>query len=183
MSGYFGAMLDMSRNAVMKPEEVKKYARLLKSLGYNMIQLYTEDTYEVDGEPYFGYLRGRYSQEELKEVVSYCEGLDMEVIPCIQTLAHLNQIFRWRAYEPMLDCADILGVEVLRPAQVETTALGACALAGLTVGLWKDKQEIKRLYAISNSYTPTMSQEEREEKIKKWRKCVGLTRAYATPEK
>ena len=65
MSDYFGAMLDMSRNAVMKPEEVKKYARLLKSLGYNMIQLYTEDTYEVSDEPYFGYLRGKYSKEEL----------------------------------------------------------------------------------------------------------------------
>ena len=47
----FGVMLDMSRNAVMKPDEVKNYARVLKSMGYNMIQLYTEDTYEVEGEP------------------------------------------------------------------------------------------------------------------------------------
>ena len=93
MSDYFGAMLDMSRNAVMKPEEVKKYARLLKSLGYNMIQLYTEDTYEVSDEPYFGYLRGRYSKEELKDIVSYCNGIGVEVIPCVQTLAHLNAIY------------------------------------------------------------------------------------------
>ncbi|MBQ8428202.1 MAG: beta-N-acetylhexosaminidase [Clostridia bacterium] len=107
----FGVMLDMSRNAVMKVEEIKKYAKTLKAMGYNMIQLYTEDTYEVDGEPYFGYLRGRYSQEELKEVVAYCNGLDMEVIPCIQTLAHLNQIFRWRAYDSINDYADILLVE------------------------------------------------------------------------
>ncbi|MBQ9117960.1 MAG: beta-N-acetylhexosaminidase [Clostridia bacterium] len=108
----FGVMLDMSRNAVMKVDEIKKYAKTLKAMGYNMIQLYTEDTYEVDGEPYFGYLRGRYTQEELKEVVSYCNGLDMEVIPCIQTLAHLNQIFRWKTYyADMLDCNDILLVE------------------------------------------------------------------------
>ena len=40
---YFGAMLDMSRNGVMKPEEVKKYALLLKKMGYNMLQLYMED--------------------------------------------------------------------------------------------------------------------------------------------
>ena len=42
---YFGAMLDMSRNAVMKPEKVKEFAKILKSFGYNMLQLYTEDTF------------------------------------------------------------------------------------------------------------------------------------------
>ena len=65
MAKRFGVMLDMSRNAVMRPEEVKKIMTILHGFGYNMLQLYTEDTYEVDGEPYFGYLRGRYSKEEL----------------------------------------------------------------------------------------------------------------------
>ena len=112
MSNYFGAMLDMSRNAVMKPDEVKKYALILKSLGYNMIQLYTEDTYEVSGESYFGYLRGRYSQDELKDIVSYCNGIGVEVIPCVQTLAHLNAIFRWEGYSRNVrDCADILLID------------------------------------------------------------------------
>ena len=50
MAKRFGAMLDMSRNAVMRPDEVKKFASVIKSFGYNMIMLYTEDTYEVDGE-------------------------------------------------------------------------------------------------------------------------------------
>ena len=45
----FGVMLDCSRNAVMKVEEVKKFAAILKKFGYNMMMLYTEDTYEVDG--------------------------------------------------------------------------------------------------------------------------------------
>ena len=93
--GYFGVMLDMSRNGVMKVEKVKEFAKILASFGYNMIQLYTEDTYEVDNEPYFGYMRGRYSKAELKEIVSYCESIGIEVIPCVQTLAHLNQIFTW----------------------------------------------------------------------------------------
>ena len=57
MAERFGVMLDMSRNAVMKPSEVKQFADIIKSFGYNMIQLYTEDTYEIYGEPYFGYLR------------------------------------------------------------------------------------------------------------------------------
>ena len=104
----FGTMLDMSRNAVMKPSEVKNFAKILKSFGYNMIQLYTEDTYEVDGEPYFGYMRGRYTKEELADIVSYCESIDVEVIPCIQTLAHLNQIFRYGDYAKIRDTADIL---------------------------------------------------------------------------
>ena len=104
----FGIMLDMSRNAVMKVEEVKNFVKILSSFGYNTIMLYTEDTYEVENEPYFGYMRGRYTQEELKEIVTYCESLEMEVIPCIQTLAHLNQIFRWPAYAPVRDCDDIL---------------------------------------------------------------------------
>ncbi|MBR2474207.1 MAG: beta-N-acetylhexosaminidase [Clostridia bacterium] len=112
MVNYFGAMLDMSRNAVMKPDEVKAYAATLKKLGYNMIQLYTEETYEVTDEPYFGYLRGRYSQEELRDIVAYCDSIGMEVIPCIQTLAHLNSIFRWEAYSKTVnDCGDILLID------------------------------------------------------------------------
>lgn len=107
----FGVMLDMSRNAVMKPEEVKNFARTIKALGYNMIQLYTEDTYEVENEPYFGYMRGRYTVNELKDIVDYCNGIGVEVIPCIQTLAHLNQIFRWGDYGSINDFADILLTE------------------------------------------------------------------------
>ena len=105
---YFGVMLDMSRNAVMKPQQVKAFAALIRKMGYNMLQLYTEDTYEVENEPYFGYMRGRYTQEELKDIVSYCENIGVEVIPCIQTLAHLAQIFRWKSYSGINDFADIL---------------------------------------------------------------------------
>ena len=105
---YFGVMLDMSRNAVMKPQQVKAFASLIRKMGYNMLQLYTEDTYEVDNEPYFGYMRGRYTQDELKDIVTYCESIGVEVIPCIQTLAHLAQIFRWKPYSGINDFADIL---------------------------------------------------------------------------
>ena len=54
-----GAMLDLSRNAVMTVPMLKKYMSLLKKMGYNSVMLYTEDTYEVEGEPFFGYMRGR----------------------------------------------------------------------------------------------------------------------------
>ena len=108
MAKRFGVMLDASRNAVMKPEEIKKFALLLKQMGYNMLMLYTEDTYEIPEEPFFGYLRGRYTREELKDVVSYCASIGMEVIPNIQTLAHLSQIFVWEEYQPINDASDIL---------------------------------------------------------------------------
>ena len=68
MKNYLGVMLDCSRNAVMKAEELKKFILILKKLGYNCLQLYTEDTYEIEGEPQFGYRRGKYSKAELKEI-------------------------------------------------------------------------------------------------------------------
>lgn len=114
MAKRFGVMLDMSRNAVMKPAQVKKFAAILKKMGYNMIQLYTEDTYEIPDEPYFGYLRGRYSQAELKDIVAYCNSIGVEIIPCIQTLAHLNSIFRWEPFSSAHDTADILLVDADR---------------------------------------------------------------------
>ena len=48
---HLGVMLDCSRNAVLKPEAVKRYIDILSRLGYNSLMLYTEDTYEVDNQP------------------------------------------------------------------------------------------------------------------------------------
>lgn len=103
-----GVMLDCSRNAVMKPESIKKFADTISKMGYNMIQLYTEDTYEIDGEPYFGHQRGRFTKAELKELDAYCASIGIELVPCIQVLAHLNQIARWGEYYSYIDCNDIL---------------------------------------------------------------------------
>lgn len=107
----FGTMLDCSRNAVLNIESIKKYIDILSKIGYNSLMLYTEDTYEVNNEPMFGYLRGRYSKEELKEIDSYAKSKNIELIPCIQTLAHLNAIFRWPEYASINDVNDILLVD------------------------------------------------------------------------
>ncbi len=103
-----GAMLDCSRNAVMSVEALKKFIALLAKMGYNEFMLYTEDTYEVDGEPFFGIFRGRYSQSELRELDDYCASIGVELVPCIQTLAHLNAAFRWGKYAEINDMDDIL---------------------------------------------------------------------------
>lgn len=103
-----GVMLDCSRNAVMTVSALKRWIDIMSDLGYNTLMLYTEDTYEVDNQPYFGYLRGRYSQEELRLIDAYASDKGIEFIPAIQTLAHLNSIFRWPAYRSINDCNDIL---------------------------------------------------------------------------
>ena len=96
----FGTMLDCSRNAVPNLHTLKKWVDLTASLGYNTLLLYTEDTYEVPDEPYFGYMRGRYSQAELRELDAYAKKQGMTIMPCIQTLAHLYAIKRWPEYWP-----------------------------------------------------------------------------------
>ena len=105
---HYGIMIDNSRNAVMNLETTKKMIDILEKLGYNTLMLYTEDTYEVNNQPYFGYLRGRYSKEELKEMDAYAQEHHVELIPCIQTLAHLNALMRWPHYKEICDCNDIL---------------------------------------------------------------------------
>ncbi len=68
--------------------------------------------------------------------------------------------------------ADVLGVPVIRPAVTETTALGAAYAAGLAVGFWSDKAELKERWAEDKRWEPQMSEEERESGLGKWRKAV-----------
>jgi len=105
----FGVMLDMSRNAVMNLKELKNYISVISRMGYNSLFLYTEDTYEVEGEPYFGYMRGRYSLSEMREIEEFALRVGVEIVPCIQTLAHLATIEKWHKY-PM-DTPDTLLVD------------------------------------------------------------------------
>ena len=103
-----GVMLDCSRNAVPTLEDLYYFIDCLAAMGYNALQLYTEDVYEIEGEPYFGYQRGRYTKDELKAVDAYCRERGIELQPCIQTLAHLNGLNRWGAYAPIIDQKDVL---------------------------------------------------------------------------
>ncbi len=104
-----GLMVDCSRGAVPKPETVKKLIRYMAALGYNTLQLYLEDIFEVEGEPFFGYLRGRYSRTELRDLDGYAASFGIELIPCVQTLAHFTAPARWQQFtEGKFDLDDIL---------------------------------------------------------------------------
>ena len=68
--------------------------------------------------------------------------------------------------------ADILNKNIKRPMLHESTGLGAAFIAGIQSGLWKDKEEVESILSKSELFMPTMSKEERKEKIKGWRKAV-----------
>ncbi|MGL5870525.1 MAG: glycerol kinase GlpK [Clostridium chrysemydis] len=68
--------------------------------------------------------------------------------------------------------SDIIGRKVQKPIIIETTALGAAYLAGLAVGFWKDKQEIKEMQCIGETFEPEMEKEEVDKLFKGWKKAV-----------
>ena len=103
-----GAFLDFSRGGVMTVEACKRYMDHLAALGMNLIVLYTEDTFEVPEYRYMGYLRGRYSKAELREMDAYAQSLGIELVPCIQTLGHLGQFLQWQENQRMQDNATVL---------------------------------------------------------------------------
>jgi len=98
-----GYMIDCSRNGVANLKTLKNIIITQALMGQNRLLLYTEDTYKLDKYPFFGYLRGGYTKEEIKEVVAYGEAFGVELIPCIQTLGHLERPLHW---EPMIPLRD-----------------------------------------------------------------------------
>lgn len=105
-----GFMLDCSRNAVSTVEKVKSLIRTMAKMGLNVLMLYTEETYTIPEEPYFGAYRGRYSQDEIREMDAYAQLFGIELVPCIQTLAHLHNALKWPLGNNVRDTADILQV-------------------------------------------------------------------------
>ena len=75
--------------------------------------------------------------------------------------------------------ADILGRELLRPACVETTALGAAFLAGLTAGFWRDKDELSAILSGGTRFEPHMEERERQARRQKWQDAVSRCLGWA----
>lgn len=103
-----GIMFDCSRNAVLKPEAMRFFLRKMALMGLNLGMLYTEDTYEVPEQPFFGYKRGRYTYDELKALDDYAYVLGIELCPCIQALGHLKRILHWPAFHHLRDNDEVL---------------------------------------------------------------------------
>ena len=105
-----GIMVDCARNGVPNIPFLKRFIAGLAMSGYSYVGLYLEDCFEVEGEPFFGYMRGRYSKNEIKEIVAFADMFGIEVVPYIQTLAHLSRLFNhWDVYFTQVrDTNDIL---------------------------------------------------------------------------
>ena len=106
-----GIMRDSARNAIMSIDGVKELALYSALMGYNYIQIYAEDLFELKKHPYFGVNRGKYTKEEIKEMDEYCQKFGIELVPCVQTFAHLPHLFRYDYFDDVHDIADILLVD------------------------------------------------------------------------
>ncbi len=73
--------------------------------------------------------------------------------------------------------ADILGCRIVRPADTETTALGAAYLAGLAVGIWKSQGELESFWKSERVFEPRMTEDRRETLYAGWKKAVSRSRA------
>lgn len=155
----FGVMLDCSRNAVMTAEHIcQVWMPRLALLGYNTLMLYTEDTYELPGEPYFGYQRGAYTEGELRAIVDAADELNIEVIPCIQTLGHLDQILKHPEYLTVRDTPSVLMVgESETYALIEKMILHwsrICRTRRIHVGMDETHDLGRGRYLDRNGYRP-----------------------------
>ncbi len=124
-----GAMIDMSRNGVFTVEAVERWMDRMACLGMNALMLYTEDTYEVPEYPRLGYLRGRYRQSDLRELDDYAARLGIELIPCIQTLGHMQQFLQWPEQDGIRDQPAVLMAdeeETYRLIEAEIRSVHTC---------------------------------------------------------
>jgi len=161
-----GVMLDVSRNAVPTVESIKRLLSHMALMGLNLLMLYTEDTYEIEQLPYFGYMRGRYTNEELKECDDFADQFGIEMIPCIQTLAHLAQVLKWNCFAEVRDTGDILLAgydktydlveKMIRAASAPFRSrrihIGMDEANGLGLGRYREKNGIQCPFDILNSH-------------------------------
>ena len=78
--------------------------------------------------------------------------------------------------------SDIINAPVERPKCVETTAMGAAYLAGLAVGYWKDREDVRKNWAIERTFAPGISHEQRDKRLRGWNKAVKCALGWASEE-
>ncbi len=103
-----GVMIDCSRGGVPKIDFLKRCIAKLALSGLSHLALYTEDTFEIEGEPWIGFARGGYSKAEIRELDAFAAALGVELFPCIQTLGHLEHVFKNPRYQKFSDGPRIL---------------------------------------------------------------------------
>jgi len=103
-----GAMIDVSRGRVLTVDYLKGRFDRMQKMGYNAVMLYTEDTFPLEDETKWGYMRGGYSVDDVRALKAHAEALGMTMIPCIETLGHLEQPLRWAEYDDVRNTGETL---------------------------------------------------------------------------
>ncbi len=88
-------MIDASRCGVPRISSIKTLLDYTAVMGYNMMMLYTEDVVKLEGRPYFGYMRGAYTVEQLREIDDYAYEYGIEIIPCLECYGHMEKYLMW----------------------------------------------------------------------------------------
>ncbi|MBO5369855.1 MAG: family 20 glycosylhydrolase [Clostridia bacterium] len=103
-----GLMLDSSRGAVHTVDTVCSLMDYLAVMGYNLYMLYTEDMVEIENRPYFGYMRGAYTKEDIRAIDDYAYDYGIEVIPCVECYGHMAKYLVWDEASAIKDTASVL---------------------------------------------------------------------------
>lgn len=170
--------------------ESEKYARD----SHNNDEVYVVPAFTGLGAPYwnqnargsvFGLTRGTSKEDFIKatlqsiayQVRDIIDTMQVDTQTAIQVLkvdggAAMNNFL-------MQFQADILGIDIARAKNLETTALGAAFLAGLSVGYWKDLDELKLLNETGELFEPSMNESRKEQLYKGWKKAVKATQVFA----
>lgn len=154
-----GLMIDCSQgNAVPRRETVERVLRRMALMGLNMLMLYAEDSTTVSGEPELGWMRSRYTRDEMRAIDDYAAGFGIELIPCLQTLAHLVDVLKWDRYHSFRDDEDTLLVGDPRTYELVDRMIDAAAAPVRTRRIHIGMDEAWKLglgrYLEANGYTP-----------------------------
>ena len=103
-----GVMIDASRNSVPNPAFIRSALDHMALMGLNCLILYMEDVYELEGEPRFGYMRGGYTQEQLRQLDDYAHLYGISIVASIQVLGHLEKVLRFPEYASLQDSSSCL---------------------------------------------------------------------------
>ncbi|EIC22685.1 glycerol kinase GlpK [Thiorhodovibrio frisius] len=112
-----------------------------------------------------------YQTRDVIEAMERDSGINLKELRC-DGGASVNSVL-------MQFQSDILGVNVVVPSIVETTALGSAYLAGLAVGFWESRDEIAKKWALDVRYRPRIEQAKREKLFKRWHRAVELAKGWA----
>lgn len=136
-----GAMIDVSRGRVLRVDYLKGRFERMRRMGYNAVMLYAEDTFRLEGEPKWGYMRGGYTEADIGELKRHADGIGLSMIPCIETLGHMERPLRWPEYGSVrnTDSTLLVGEERTYELIDKMVAFWARAVGGTRIHVGMDE--------------------------------------------